>query len=233
MQSILEYRDVYKAYSGGRPVLCGVSFAVYPGRIVGLLGPNGCGKTTLIKLACGLLLPGGGQVLVEGEAPGIASRQKLSYLPDREALPGWMRTEDLLAFYADFFPDFDRVKANEMLAALGLPPRQRMSTMSKGTREKVQLILTMSRRARLFVLDEPIGGVDPAAREYILTTIIQNYSEDASVLLSTHLIADVERVLDEVVMVSGGQVALHQSVEALREEKGMGVDALFREVYRC
>ncbi len=233
MQTILEYRNICKAYGSGSPVLRGVNFAVGPGRIVGLLGPNGCGKTTLIKLACGLLLPSSGEVLVENEAPGVASRQKLSYLPDREALPNWMRTEDLLAFYADFFLDFDRQKACEMLSALGLPPRQRLNTMSKGTREKVQLILTMSRRARLFVLDEPIGGVDPAARDYILTTIIQNYSEDASVLISTHLIADVEKVLDEVVMISGGQVALHQSVEALREEKGMGVDALFREVYRC
>lgn len=233
MQHILEYREICKAYGRGTPVLSGVSFAVSPGKIVGLLGPNGCGKTTLIKLACGLLLPTGGQVLVEGEPPGVSSRKKLSYLPDREALPTWMRTEDLLAFYADFFPDFDYPKACEMLRALSLAPRQQMASMSKGTREKVQLIVTMSRKAKLFVLDEPIGGVDPAARDYILTTIIQNYSEEASVLLSTHLIADVERVLDEVVMVSDGRVALHQSVEALREEKGMGVDALFREVYRC
>ncbi len=233
METILEFKNVTKAYNGPRPALAGASFSISSGAIAGLLGPNGSGKTTLIKLACGLLRPNSGQVLILGEEPGVSTKEKLSYLPEKESLPGWMRPEDLLDFFSDFYRDFDKAKAAAMLRDLNLNPRQRMNTMSKGTREKVQLLLAMSRNARLYLLDEPIGGVDPAARDYILTTIIQNYSEDAAVLISTHLIADVEKVLDEVVFISGGQVALQQSVDSIREERGTSVDVLFREVFKC
>ena len=233
MEKILTCEGLAKAYGSGPPVLNGLDLQLETGRIVGLLGPNGSGKTTLLKLAAGLLMPTRGEVLVAGKAPGVATKAEVSFLPEKQTLPGWMRAGDLLSYFEDFFADFDRTRATQMLQDLQLDKNQRLRTMSKGTKEKIQLILAMSRNARLYLLDEPIGGVDPAARDYILTTIIQNYSEDACVLVSTHLIADVEKVLDEAVFISGGQVVLHESVDALREERGMGVDAIFREVYRC
>ena len=203
------------------------------GRFVGLLGPNGSGKTTLIKLINGLIQPTSGSVLVDGQAPGVHTHSVVSYLPDRAYLNDWMRVCDLIDFYADFYADFDRVKANEMLSTLNIQPLNRLKTLSKGTKEKVQLILTMSRKAKLFLLDEPIAGVDPAARDYILNTILSNYSEDAAVLLSTHLIADIERVLDEVIFLKNGVMTLHESVDTIREEHGKSVDMLFREVFAC
>ena len=203
------------------------------GRFVGLLGPNGSGKTTLIKLINGLIQPTSGSVLVDGQAPGVHTHSVVSYLPDWAYLNDWMRVCDLIDFYADFYADFDRVKANEMLSTLNIQPLNRLKTLSKGTKEKVQLILTMSRKAKLFLLDEPIAGVDPAARDYILNTILSNYSEDASVLLSTHLIADIERVLDEVIFLKNGVMTLHESVDTIREEHGKSVDMLFREVFAC
>lgn len=203
------------------------------GRFVGLLGPNGSGKTTLIKLLNGLIQPTNGSVLVDGQAPGIHTHSVVSYLPDRGYLNDWMRVSDLMDFFADFYADFDRVKANDMLQSLKINALDRLKTLSKGTKEKVQLIVTMSRKAKLFLLDEPIAGVDPAARDYILNTILSNYSEDASVLLSTHLIADIERVLDEVIFLKNGVMTLHESVDTIREEHGKSVDMLFREVFAC
>lgn len=203
------------------------------GRFVGLLGPNGSGKTTAIKLLNGLIQPTEGTVQIDGEVPGVHTHNAVSYLPDRAYLNDWMKVCDLLDFFSDFYADFDKVKANDMLGALEISPLARLKTLSKGTKEKVQLILTMSRRAQLYLLDEPIGGVDPAARDYILNTILSNYSENASVLLSTHLIADIERVLDEVVFLKNGVMTLHESVDMIREEHGKSVDMLFREVFAC
>ena len=203
------------------------------GRFIGLLGPNGSGKTTLIKLLNGLIQPTVGSVLVDGQTPGVHTHSVVSYLPDRGYLNDWMRVSDLIDFFADFYADFDRVKANDMLKSLQINALDRLKTLSKGTKEKVQLIVTMSRKAKLFLLDEPIAGVDPAARDYILNTILSNYSEDASVLLSTHLIADIERVLDEVIFLKNGVMTLHESVDTIREEHGKSVDMLFREVFAC
>lgn len=213
--------------------LRGVDLSLTSGKIVGLLGPNGSGKTTTIKLLNGLLQPTSGSVLIDGQAPGTYTHSIISYLPDKNYLNDAMKVNDLISFFADFYTDFDRVKANDMLDSLGIDPLNRLKTLSKGNQEKVQLILTMSRKAQLYVLDEPIAGVDPAARDYILSTILSNYSEDASVLLSTHLIADVERVLDEVIFLKEGAMVLHDTVDHIREEHGKSVDALFREVFAC
>ena len=230
--AVLECKDLTKHY-GAAPALDHVDLAVEPGRIVGLLGPNGSGKTTLIKLANGLLTPSAGEVLVCGAAPGKETHAAVSYLPERTAIPTWMSVKQLMDFYGDFYADFRRDAAEEMLAHLNIPAAQRIKQMSKGTREKVQLIMVMSRAAKLYLLDEPIGGVDPATRDYILSTIITNYNPEAAVILSTHLIADVEKVLDEVIFINQGRVVLQSSVDEIREEKGMSVDALFREVFRC
>ena len=230
--AVLECKDLCKQY-GRMPALDHVSFAVEPGHIVGLLGPNGSGKTTLIKLANGLLTPTAGSILVCGTEPGVESHAQVSYLPERTAIPTWMSTEQLVDFYQDFYQDFRRDAAEEMLHHLGIQPRQRIKQMSKGTREKVQLIMVMSRAAKLYLLDEPIGGVDPATRDYILSTIIGNYNPEGAVMISTHLISDVEKVLDEVLFLNQGQLMLQSSVDDIREEKGMSVDALFREVFKC
>ena len=229
---VLECKGLTKRF-GRTAALDEVSLTVEPGRIVGLLGPNGSGKTTLIKLANGLLTPDGGYIAVCGTAPGRESHSLVSYLPERTAIPTWMTARQLLDFYGDFYQDFRREAAEEMLDHLGIQPRQAVKQMSKGTREKVQLIMVMSRAAGLYLLDEPIGGVDPATRDYILSTIIGNYNPDAAVVISTHLIADVEKVLDEVIFISQGRVALQSTVDGIREEKGMSVDALFREVFKC
>ena len=230
--AVLECKDLCKQY-GRMPALDHVSFAVEPGHIVGLLGPNGSGKTTLIKLANGLLTPTAGSILVCGTEPGVESHAQVSYLPERTAIPTWMSTEQLVDFYQDFYQDFRKEAAEEMLAHLNIPARLRIKQMSKGTREKVQLIMVMSRAAKLYLLDEPIGGVDPATRDYILSTIISNYNPEAAVVISTHLIADVEKVLDEVLFINQGHLVLQSSVDEIREEKGMSVDALFREVFKC
>ena len=230
--NILECKALTKNF-GARTALDTVDLAIEPGRIVGLLGPNGSGKTTLIKLANGLLTPSSGEILIDGKKPSRATKTIVSYLPDRNTLPGWMTVAQTLDYYEDFYADFRRGLAETMLMNLGLDRAQRVKTLSKGMREKVQLILTMSREAKLYLLDEPIGGVDPATRDYILRTIISNYSEDAAVVISTHLIADVEPVLDEVVFLREGKVMLHESVETIRDEKGKSVDELFREVFRC
>lgn len=230
--SVLECKDLSKSY-GKTPALNHVTFTVEPGCIVGLLGPNGSGKTTLIKLANGLLTPSEGEILICNMVPGKDSRSVVSYLPDRTCLPLWMSARQLLEFYQDFYADFDRAAAEEMLGHLEISMTQRIKQMSKGTREKVQLIMVMSRKANLYLLDEPIGGVDPATRDYILSTIIGNYNPEAAVVISTHLIADVEKVLDDVIFINQGQLVLHSTVDQIREEKGMSVDALFREVFKC
>ena len=210
-----------------------VEFAVQPGRLVGLLGPNGAGKTTLLKIFAGLLTPSAGEVRIAGQLPGPATKAMGSYLPDRMALPRGQRAEDMVAFYKDFYTDFDGYKAGQMLADLKLDPRQRIGAMSKGTQEKLQLCLVMSRASKLYLLDEPLGGVDPAAREYILSTILSNYSESAAVIISTHLIGDIEKALDEVIVLKDGAVLTHQSVDELRELNGKSVDEYFREVFKC
>ena len=230
--AILTCKGLSKRF-GGTQALDQVDITIEPGRIVGLLGPNGSGKTTLIKLANGLLTPSEGELRVCGLLPGKESHACVSYLPERTAIPTWMSVTQLLDFYQDFYADFRRDAAEEMLAHLNIPPKQRIKQMSKGTREKVQLIMVMSRAAKLYLLDEPIGGVDPATRDYILSTIIGNYNPDAAVVISTHLIADVEKVLDDVVFINQGRVMLQASVDQIREEKGMSVDALFREVFKC
>ena len=230
--AVLECKALTKNY-GHLAALDGVDFAIEPGRIVGLLGPNGSGKTTLIKLANGLLTPSSGEILVCGMAPGKETHALVSYLPERTAIPTWMTTTQLLDFYQDFYADFRRDAAEEMLQHLSIQPKQRIKQMSKGTREKVQLIVTMSRAAKLYLLDEPIGGVDPATRDYILSTIIGNYDPEAAVVISTHLISDVEKVLDDVIFINQGRVMLQSSVDQIREEKGMSVDELFREVFKC
>lgn len=230
--SILECKALSKRF-GATQALESIELELEGGHIVGLLGPNGSGKTTLIKLCNGLLTPTGGTVRINGMAPGAGTKAIVSYLPERNALPEWMTTAQAVDYYADFFEDFNSDRAKEMIANLGLQENQRIKTMSKGTREKLQLILTMSREAKLYLLDEPIGGVDPATRDYILHTIISNYNPDATVIISTHLITDVEPILDEVIFLREGRVVLYNSVDSIREEKGKSVDELFREVFKC
>ena len=218
---------------GHKAALNGVDLKLGRGRIVGLLGPNGSGKTTLIKILCGLLQPTDGAVAIDGQAVGTASKAIISYLPDRMYFADWMRASDLIDLFADFYKDFDRAKCLAMCASLGVTPSDRLKTMSKGTKEKVQLVLVMARKAQLYLLDEPIAGVDPAARDFILSTILTNYSENGTVLISTHLISDIERVLDEVIFLREGRVILHNSVDNIRELEGKSVDALFREMFRA
>ena len=232
MKAILECKALEKRY-GHVQALENVDLTVEPGRVVGLLGPNGSGKTTLLKLANGLLTPTSGEILIGGEKPGTNSRSIVSYLPDKQYLPEWMNVRQLMDFFADFYADFDRDRATEMLTRLGIDESRTVKQMSKGTREKVQLIMVMSRQAGLYLLDEPIGGVDPATRDYILDTIIRNYNPSAAVIISTHLIADVEQVLDDVIFINAGRVTIQSSVDAIREEHGMSVDAYFREVFKC
>ena len=234
MAELLKTEHLVKTYeTNARPALNDVTLAIPEGRIVGLLGPNGSGKTTLIKLINGLLTPTSGSVTINGYAPGPETKAVVSYLPDRFCLPQDKTIEELINYYFDFYADFDTERANDMLSRLQIDPHSRVKTLSKGTQEKLQLVLVMSRRARLYILDEPIAGVDPAARDYILKTIISNYQEDASILLSTHLISDVEPILDDVIFIRNGRLVLCSSVEELREEQGKSLDTYFREVFAC
>lgn len=232
MENILECKNLTKNYSVVR-ALQNIDLSVPKGKIVGLLGPNGSGKTTLIKLAAGLLVPTSGEILIDGMKPGVETKKIVSYLPEQTYLSMWMTVEDVLNYFMDFYEDFDIAKAREMLVALGIDEKQKLKTMSKGTKEKVQLILVMSRQAKLYLLDEPIAGVDPAARDYILNTIITNYNSDATIIISTHLIYDIERVLDEFIFISNHNVLMQAETDAIREEQGKSVDQLFREVFRC
>jgi ABC-2 type transport system ATP-binding protein len=229
---LLEAKNIAKSY-GSHPALQNVSFTIDCGRIVGLLGPNGSGKTTLLKIINGLLVPSAGIITIGGEKPGVITKQHISFLPDSSYFPKWMKPTNLFTYFRDFYKDFDEAKAKEMLQRLGINENMKLRHMSKGTLEKVQLILAMSRNAALYCLDEPIGGVDPATRDYILQTIINNYSENASVLISTHLISDVENILDDVIFLQSGQVRLQSSVDEIREKEGKSVDSLFREVFKC
>lgn len=232
MSAILECKSLTKRFNG-ITALNNVNLTLERGRIIGLLGPNGSGKTTMIKLINGLLVPSEGEILADGKKPSPETKKIVSYLPERTYLPDWMRISETIEFFKDFYEDFDVKRCYEMLDRLHLDPSRRMKTLSKGTKEKVQLILVMSRQAQLYCLDEPIGGVDPAARDYILNTIISNYNENATVLISTHLISDIEKVLDEVVFIKDGFVTLHASVDDIRTKEGKSVDTLFREVFRC
>ena len=238
MTALVEFRHVTKQYSSGLKkdgvkALDDISFTLEAGKIYGLLGPNGSGKSTAIKLINDLLQPTSGIVYINGAAPGIESKKLISYLPDRNYLQDWMKVEDALKLFADFYEDFDRNRAEEMLKSLNIDSQARLKTLSKGTLEKVQLILVMVRRAKLYVLDEPIAGVDPAAREYIMQTILSNYGEDSSILISTHLITDIEKILDEVLFIQNGKLVLQGAVDDIRAEHGKSIDGLFREVFKC
>ena len=232
MNPILECKGLTRKFNHFF-ALSNVDLTLERGEIIGLLGPNGSGKTTLIKLINGLLLPTDGQITINGSVPGVETKKIVSYLPERGCLDERRRISELISYYSDFYSDFDLSRAHTMLKDLDIDPSLRLKTLSKGTKEKVQLILVMSRDAQLYVLDEPIGGVDPAARDYILRTILTNYNEDASVLISTHLIADVENVLDRVLFLQNGQITLNASVDEIRSGHKKSVDALFREVFRC
>lgn len=231
-QNVLKTTGLCKRY-GGANALSDVNLELPQGKIIGLLGPNGSGKTTFIKLAAGLLTPTSGEITICGEKVGPKSKALVSYLPDRTYFSKQMQVGALMDFFGEFYEDFDRKRAEEMLSALGIDPSARFRTLSKGTQEKVQLVLVMSRRAKLYLLDEPIGGVDPAARDYILNTIIQNYDPSATVLISTHLISDVERVLDEYLFLYQGKIIQSGSADQVREETGKSLDELFREVFKC
>lgn len=232
MSTILECRGLSKRY-GQKLALDHVELTLESGRIIGLLGPNGSGKTTLIKLINDLLAPSEGTLQIDGNVPGVETKKIVSYLPERTYLDENQRVSDAIDFFVDFYEDFDRSRAMGKLERLSIDPSARIKTLSKGTREKVQLILVMSRRAKLYCLDEPIAGVDPAARDYILDTIINNYDENATILISTHLISDVENILDEVIFIQEGHIRMQTDVDDIRVKQGKSVDELFREVFRC
>jgi ABC-2 type transport system ATP-binding protein len=232
MTEILQLQNINKRYNK-KTVLENINLVIPQGRIVGLLGPNGSGKSTMIKLINGLIEPTAGKILINGIAPGIESKKVISYLPERTYLNDWMKVEDILEFFQDFYSDFDMNKAIDMIQRLQIDQTAKIKTMSKGTKEKVQLILVMSRTADLYILDEPIGGVDPATRDYILKTIIKNYTDKSSILLATHLIQEIENICDDILFLSQGNIVLQGSVDDIREEKGKSIDALFREVFIC
>ena len=229
---VLECRNLFKKY-GEKEALKGINIQIQRGCITGLLGPNGSGKTTLIKLASGLLVPTSGEVLINGKKPGPETKAVVSYLPERTYLSDWMKVKDVIRYFCDFYADFDAARAYDMLQKLNIGAEDRLKSMSKGTREKVQLILVMSRRAQLYILDEPIAGVDPAARDYILHTIITNYDPNAAIVISTHLISDIENILDHVVFLQYGTIRLCGPAEDIRAKEGKSIDGLFREVFRC
>lgn len=232
MNTVLECKNLRKQY-GKKIALKNIDLQIPAGSIVGLLGPNGSGKTTLLKLAAGLLTPSSGEIQACGFKPGVESKALVAYQPDKVYLNDWMNVEQLIKMMVDFYPNFNKDKAYDMLKRLNIEPDQKLKTMSKGTKEKVQLILTMSREVNLYILDEPIGGVDPAARDYILNTIINNYKEDATVIISTHLINDVESVLNHIIFLKEGTVVRQGDVDDIRQETGMSIDALFREEFKC
>lgn len=229
---VLEIKNVHKKYLS-HPVLEGVGFSIPRGKIVGLLGPNGCGKTTILKLISGLLQLDEGEIRINGICPGQQTKSMISYLPERSYLNDWMKISDILNLFSDFYTDFDRERAEQMLTDLKISKEEKLKTMSKGTKEKVQLILVMSRRASLYLLDEPIGGVDPATREYILHTILKNFDENSSILITTHLIQDVETIFDQVLFLNQGKIVIDGEVDEIREKYRKSIDGLFREVFRC
>lgn len=230
--SLVSCSNLTKKY-GTKEAVKNISFNIESGHIIGLLGPNGSGKTTLIKMLNGLLTPTEGTITVEGNEIGPETKKVISYLPDTSYLNMNQKVSEIIYFFKDFYSDFDEVRAYDMLAKLNINPDDKLKTMSKGTKEKVQLILVMSRNADLFILDEPIAGVDPAARDYILNIILSNYNPKASILISTHLISDIENILDEVIFIKNGEICLQSSVDDIRSNEGKSVDALFREVFKC
>lgn len=230
--TLLECKNLTKKYEK-QLALSNINLQVDSGHIIGLLGPNGSGKTTLLKLIAGLLSPTSGELYIKEEPVGTESKKLISYLPDHTYLNDWMKVKDIISFFTDFYEDFESKRAYDMLSKLNINPNRKLKTLSKGNKEKVQLILVMSRKADLYLLDEPIAGVDPAARDYILNTIISNYDENASILISTHLISDIENILDEVIFIQNGSIRLHSSVDDIREKDNKSVDALFREVFKC
>ena len=231
MSELLRCENLTKRY-GNLVALSDLNLTVENGKIIGLLGPNGSGKTTLIKLINGLLTPSTGKIYVNGNEPGVESKKVVSYLPDNNFLNSYMTVEQIVELFSDFYEDFRSELAYEMLARLGIDKSVKLKTLSKGNKEKVCLILVMSRNALLYVLDEPIAAVDPATRDYVISTIINNYNPQASVIISTHLIADIEPILDEAIFINRGQIILHETVDNIREQKGKSVDELFREVFR-
>ena len=229
---MIEIKNVTKTFNELKAI-DNVSLKIEKGKIIGLLGSNGSGKTTLIKLITGLLTPNEGRVLIDGNKPGVESKTVISYLSENNALDLGMRIIEILNYYQDFFQDFDREKAIKLLNSFEIDLNKKLRNLSKGTKEKVQLVLTISRRANYYILDEPIGGVDPAARDHILDTILTNFNEDASVILSTHLISDIEKILDEVIFISKGKITLQEDAEKLREERNKSIDMIFREDFKC
>ena len=230
--TIIKLENVVKRY-GKKEALKGINLDIPKGKIVGLLGPNGSGKSTMIKLLNGLLQPDEGNIEIAGMKPSIETKKIVSYLPERTYLSEWMKMKDLLKFFSDFYEDFDLEKAEEMIEALNINVDEKIKDMSKGTKEKVQLILVMSRNADVYILDEPIGGVDPAERSFIMRTILQNFSEESTLIIATHLISEIENICDEIIFLSYGEIKLQGNVDEIREEKGKSIDALFREEFRC
>ena len=232
MESIVKFNNVSKNY-GNKEALKNINLEIPKGRIIGLLGPNGSGTSTMIKLINGLLTPNEGEILIKGIKPSKESKKIVSYLPERTYLNDWMKVKDIIEFFKDFYADFDEERANAMLKDLSIDTNEKLKTMSKGTKEKVQLILVMSRKADIYILDEPIGGVDPAARSYILKTILTNYNENSTLLIATHLISEIENICDDVIFISKGNIVLQGQVDEIREEKGKSIDALSREEFKC
>ena len=233
MTALLEANNLTKSYGHDKVAIDNLTLSIGRGRIIGLLGPNGSGKSTFIKMVNGLLTPTSGTILVNGQVPGIESKKRIAYLPERTYLQNGMKVSELLDFFSDFYEDFQKDKAYAMLQSMDIKSSARLRTLSKGTKEKVQLILVMSRNADLYILDEPIAGVDPAARDYILKSIISNYNENATILLSTHLISDIENILDDVIFIQNGKLKAQTTVEEIRSTYGKSVDAYFREVFAC
>ena len=230
--SLVECKHVTKKY-GVKVALDDVNLTIEKGKIIGLLGPNGSGKTTLIKLLNDLLVPNSGEILIQGNHPGVETKKIISYLPERTYLNFNMKIKEVIQYFKDFYEDFREEVAYELLKKLDINPDDKLKTLSKGMKEKVQLILVMSRKAQLYILDEPIGGVDPAARDYILDTILKNFNEDAAIIISTHLISDIEKILDEVIFIKNGKIVLHESSDQLRDESGKSIDGYFREEFKC
>lgn len=228
---IVECQSLTKSF-GKKIALDNVNLNLSRGKIIGLLGSNGSGKTTLIKLLNGLIQPTEGSVLINGKTPGVQTKSRVSYLPDKTYFSDWMTVNDLFDIFEDFYSDFNREKASDMCRSLGVNTKDKIKTLSKGTKEKVQLTLVMCREADLFLLDEPIAGVDPAARDYILDMIISNYNDDATIVISTHLVSDIEKILDEVVFIKNGHVIRQSEVDDIKEETGKSVDELFREEFK-
>jgi len=230
MENIVEIRGLTKRYDR-KEALRSIELSIEKRKVVGILGPNGSGKTTLIKLLMGLLHPNKGEIKIDGESPGIHTKSVISYLPDRNSLYSWMTVKDALQMYQDFYQDFDGKKAEDLLQFMKLERTMRVSDMSKGMKEKLNLALVLSRRAKVYILDEPIAGVDPVARDQILDAIIDNYKEDSAMIITTHLVRDMENIFDQVVFLGDGEIILSGEAESLREEKNMQIDDLYKEIF--